>query len=75
MDDNNQISKEVNPLRSAGGSVRVQEYVVGVDVSQVIPNDDILVWGDQRGDRILAGTVLLRGMIAAKPGAPAGGSK
>ncbi len=70
-DDNGEISKNVRISQSdSEGTVHVQEIVQAIPISQVIASDDILIWGEQRGDRWIASTVLLRGMVGAKGGTP-----
>jgi hypothetical protein len=66
QDDNGIIRKEIPSAGNSAGTVHVQESVQAIAISQVLANDDILIWGEQRGDRFIASTVLLRGMVAAK---------
>jgi hypothetical protein len=77
QDDNQAISTTVQSTaaKTAGSALRVQETVVAITVAQVMDNDDILLWGEQRGDRFIASTVLLRGMVNTKGGTPMPGGK
>jgi hypothetical protein len=71
VDDLSGIQAQKQTAQSGSeGTVHVQEVVRAITVSQVVPSDDILIWGEQRGNRWFASTVLLRGMVGAKSGTP-----
>jgi hypothetical protein len=60
QDDNSNVRKSV--ASSSGGSIHVQEVVAPIGIAQIIPDDDVLIWGESRGGRMIADAVLLRGM-------------
>jgi len=67
------------PKPSGSGSTTtvIQQKVVLVDIAQITSNSMVQVWGQKRGDRLIADTILVMGMgvIEIKAGdAPAGGN-
>jgi hypothetical protein len=73
QDENSDVRKSV--ASSSGGSLHVQEVVTPISVGQIAPDDDILIWGEARGDRTIANAVLLRGLVNLKSGSSVPGEK
>jgi hypothetical protein len=46
----------------SGGSVSVQQKVSLVDITQITPNSMVQVWGQKRGDRLIADTIVVMGL-------------
>lgn len=50
------------PSGSGTTTMSIQQKVVPADITQITPNSLVQVWGQKRGDRLIADTIVVMGM-------------